>query len=167
MFPLRASRRLVGLIINTGSLSEFIPNNTDPTYVVAKAGLSAQVSTLKSMGDLKGTAYEKFGQVRAVTIAPGYCWTEIWASSSGGKWTTKAHVENDPSFGPELVNAGGWTDLDRLVGVYLQVIEDETINGETLLVTGDFPVQRVRMHRTYKDFLALMNNKATELKLKL
>jgi NAD(P)-dependent dehydrogenase (short-subunit alcohol dehydrogenase family) len=72
---LRMKRK--GLIINTGSLSELL-GHTDPTYVVSKAGMSAQVSTIKGMADLKGTPYGRFEQVRAVTIAVGFVYTNIW-----------------------------------------------------------------------------------------
>lgn len=45
-----------GLIINTGSISEFLFHQ-DPQYRASKAALSAQVATIKGSGDLKGTPY--------------------------------------------------------------------------------------------------------------
>lgn len=177
-----------GLIINTGSISEFL-GHTDPTYVISKAGMSAQASTLKSMADLTGTPYGRMSIVRAVTIAVGFVYTNIWVNNSGGKWTTKEHVENDPSFGPDLKGrlfcspcsllffslktdrsmpvpalskvAGGWTDINRVVDVYMKVIDDESISGDTLIVAGDFPVQRKRLHLSKEDWARMMTNKAT------
>lgn len=144
-----------GVIINTGSVSEFL-SHTDPVYVTSKVALSGQVSALQYLAELTGTPYAKFDQVRAINIAVGYTFTDIWKNSSGGAWTTREQVEADPALGRDLRKAGGWSEMDKVVGTFVRAIEDEGIKGETLIVSGKYPVVRKRLHPTQEKWEELM-----------
>jgi hypothetical protein len=103
-------------------------------------------------------------------------------NNSGGKWTTKKHVEDDPSFGPDLKEAGGWTDINRVVDTFMlgrfficlrmiaclssfpsyvfqSAIADENMSGDTLVISGNYPVQRKRLHMTKAEYSAFMSRR--------
>ncbi|KAI9021061.1 hypothetical protein DFJ74DRAFT_707040 [Hyaloraphidium curvatum] len=154
-----------GLILNTGSVSEFLAH-TDPTYVITKAAMSAQVATIAEMGTLTGSPYARMGVCRANTIAVGFTFTDIWKNNSGGRWTTPQHVEADPAFGRDIKAAGGWTPLEKVVDTFMKVIEDDSINGETIIVSGSHPVMRRHFKRGQDAWEEMMKGKdVRELKL--
>ena len=127
-------------------------------YVTSKVALSGQVSALQYLAELTGTPYQKFDLVRAVNIAVGFTFTDIWKNSSGGAWTTREQVEADPAFGRDLRKAGGWTEMEKVVGTFVRAIEDEGIKGETFIVSGRYPVVRRRLHPSQDGWEELMRS---------
>ncbi|KAI9000321.1 hypothetical protein DFJ74DRAFT_456891 [Hyaloraphidium curvatum] len=148
-----------GVVISTGSMSQF-RGHEDPIYVLTKAALASFAASIASFGEMKGPM-ERYKNVRAVNIAVGNTFTPIWEVSSGGKLKTQEDV--DRAFRDSIGAAGGWTPMDKVVGCFVRAIEDDSMNGDTLVVSGSLPVQRTRALQTQGEWDAMMGRKETAL----
>jgi len=124
-----------GVIVNTGSLSSFM-GHTDPVYGLTKLSLNYLSSTLNFLQQMR--PYRRLLPIRMNTLAVVFVETDIWAKSG----VTMETLKDVPIMGKAGQDyAGGWTPMEKVIGQFVRAIEDETLNGQTILVSGKLPVQ--------------------------